>query len=107
MLKDMTLTKEEASEEIGCSPCDPKYPWGLELTLNDDVLQKLGFKDAMPQVGKIMKIMAVATVTGVRSSQDQDGESESSMSLQITALDVEPASSDMAGKMWPDMEKAS
>lgn len=92
-LIDMTLSKEEAKEESYLSsPSDdnlPRYPWGLSLCLDDDTLKKLGV--GMMAVGTQMTLTAQVIVTGTRSSQNQGGDSEQSMDLQITAMEINSA----------------
>jgi len=93
MLKDMKLSKEEAKEEYGPPTTAnlPKYPYGLCLTLCDEVLAKLGI-DALPKVGSEVRGQFVATVSSVSAYQDQENESEGNVSLQITGLDIESGS---------------
>ena len=96
-LIDMTLSKEEAKEESYLTSSDPdlpKYPWGLSLCLDDETMAKLGI--ALPAVGTELMIMAKVTVTGVRASQNQGGDSEQSCDLQITAMSVGPSAPAMS-----------
>lgn len=93
---DMMLSKEEAQEENGCVSADsdlPRYPYGLSLCLDDDSLQKLGIT-AMPAIGTEMMVTARVKVTGVRSRETQDekgSDSESSVDLQITSMELSSA----------------
>lgn len=106
-MKSMEMTAEEAKEYCGpCTPSEgdgPKYPWGLCLELNDDTLKKLGI-DGLPEVGTVMKVTALALVTSVGMSQQQDGDKEQRASLQITDLELSKATGDLAKRMYPDME---
>lgn len=87
MLKDMAMTPEEAKEYTSPSPSDaPKYPWGLQLSLCDDDITKLGIGNMA--AGTKVTIMAEATVTNEGTSQNQSGEAENNMSMQITAMDI-------------------
>lgn len=89
---NMAYTPEEAKEECS-SPCatadgeGPKYPYGLELSLDDAALKKLGITD-LPDVGYVMNLKAVVIVTRVSSSQSQDNEAEKNCSMQITDMEV-------------------
>jgi hypothetical protein len=97
-LKDMSLTPEQAKAQMGyCSPADgdddaddsgPKYPWGLSISLDDDAMAKLGL--SAPQVGSTMHMLAVVQITNYGLNEDQKG-SDQSMTLQITAMDLQPA----------------
>lgn len=111
MLKDMSLSKEEAKEYNGMCCSDgsengPKYPYGLCIELNDGSLEKLGINE-LPAVGKKVLVFAEATVTSISQYQEQSGESESRLSLQITSLDIEmpTAEKNAAAKMWPNMQQ--
>lgn len=90
---DMTLSKEEAKEESGCIAPDgdmPRYPYGLSLCLDDETLQKLGIT-TLPAIGAEMTLNARVKITSVRSRETQDekgNESESSVDMQITAMEV-------------------
>lgn len=93
-MKDMAYTQAEIAEKQqeckGEIPCNmPKYPWGLELRLSDEVIKKLGKE--LPQVGGEVTITAKAIVTGVNARQEADGDTEASAELQITAMDIGPA----------------
>lgn len=91
--------KEFKGESIGNMP---KYPWGLELRLGDEVLKKLGA--TMPDVGGEVTITAKAMVTGKNARQEADGDTRASVELQITAMelsnapDTTNAASDLYGK---------
>jgi len=94
-LTDMTLDPADAKEEAGITPDAPKYPYGLQICLNDEVLEKLGITQ-LPKVGSVMRIVADVKVTGTRSYEIQtekevgepDETSEQSVDLQITALEI-------------------
>lgn len=90
---DMTMSAEEAKEYTQPSETDaPKYPWGLKITLDDDALEKLGIT-SLPAVGSKMTISATCEVCSTSAYSDQAGEPETSMSLQITAMELGAAQS--------------
>ena len=66
-----------------------KYPYGLSVCLTNDILAKLGI--AVPVVGSSLKIEAIAKVTGSRTNEQLDGDQNASVDIQITAMDVKPA----------------
>lgn len=90
-LKDMALSKAEAKETLTeyCTPDAgeaPKYPWGLSLDLNNQVLEKLGIT-SLPTVGSEMTLTATVKVTRISAYEEQDG-AEQCLGLQITAMDL-------------------
>ena len=87
-LKNMKMDAEEAKEysQPTAMGGQAEYPYGLRIRLDDSSLAKLGMS-SLPAVGSEIAIMAKAKVCCV-SSNDVDGESESSVELQITDMDV-------------------
>jgi hypothetical protein len=113
-MKDMSLTKAEAKDQVESSmPSEaeeddlPKYPYGLTMYLQDEVLLKLGMKE-LPQVGSEMVLTAKVIVTGINSRQTQGEKAESCADIQITAMDLTPVSGDRMGasarKLYRDSE---
>jgi hypothetical protein len=102
---NMQLSKEEANEEAGISPEAPKYPYGLCICLDDDSLKKLGIT-TLPTVGQEMVVMARVKVTATRAYETQSedkADSEQSVDLQITDMDISNAPStnnSMASKLY-------
>lgn len=88
----MQLTAAEAKEySVGGSNEDlPKYPYGLCLYLDDDSLKKLGMTST-PEVGAAMKLTAKVMVVGVGMDQQQDGDKEQRVSIQITDMELAAA----------------
>jgi hypothetical protein len=72
----------------GCDEGKPRYPWGLQLTLENDQLQALGIS-ALPKVGETMTLQATVKVTGCNESEREGEEPARSISLQITDLGLE------------------
>lgn len=111
VMTNMQMTAEEAKEySDGCCVPDagdaPKYPYGLCIRLNDGTLEKLGLAGPLA-VGTEVLVVAKAKVTGTSAREDQKGESESDMELQITDLELQqaPAVSDPK-KMYPNSNMA-
>lgn len=108
-MQDMKLSAEEVKENSTMlSPGDgPRYPWGLCLNLDDATLKKLGIK-GLPEVGSKMNLDAVVVVTSVSQNQQQDGDKTSSVSLQITNMELsasDESDDDRASKLYPGMAK--
>lgn len=104
-LKNLALTPAEAKDTyLGCGPCEPdadnapKYPWGTELNLEDETLEKLGI-DRLPEVGEEVQITAVAKVTRVSASESQGG-ARRSLYLQITDMAVGLPSQSAESKLY-------
>lgn len=111
-LKDMKLTAEEAKDQGYCCEPEaddkgPKYPWGLQITLGDETLAKLGI-GIMP-VGTEVMIMARATITGASSRERVGGEKHEDMDVQITGLEISSVQADRMGRsadrLYPNKDK--
>lgn len=101
-MKSMALTADEAKEYSNPvqAPGDgPKYPYGLCLCLDNDTLEKLGIT-SLPDVGQVMEIKALATVTSVGMNQEQDGDKRQRADLQITDLELSKSTGDLAERMY-------
>ena len=104
-MKDMSLSPDEAKETmLGYTEADvkdaPKYPYGLNLDLNDETLKKLGITK-LPAVGDAVSITAIAKVTRISAYEEQGG-SEQCLGLQITDMEISIGgqSSDAANKLY-------
>lgn len=91
-LVDMIETPEERKAEGGitASPVSveddkPHYPYGLQLSLDDANMKKLGMK--MPKIGEEFYGCFMARVTHVHESASEDSESRNA-SLQIVHLAI-------------------
>src|SRR5688572_2836684 len=80
--------REKKYAEPTVAADSPEYPWGLQLNLGDEELEKLGVED-LPGTDVAVKVYAVATVTRI-SVDESDGAKRRSMTLQITDLCLEP-----------------
>lgn len=105
----MAMSTEEAAEYAGDVPGTPasigngpKFPWGLCIDLDDEVLAKLGITE-LPKVGSVFVIEAQAKVTSMNESEQLDGDKEGRISLQITdmAVGTVPTAKDPADTLWP------
>lgn len=92
---NMKMSTEVAKEWAEPTADDaPRYPYGLQLNLDDEALEKLGITQ-VPAVGTKMTLTAVVEVCSTSAYATQEGESEASVSLQIT--DMELSSGQQAG----------
>lgn len=93
------------------APCDcesdkPRYPWGLQLHMENDQLKALGMAE-MPKIGSTMMMQCTVKVTGCREEEREGGEAERSVSMQIIEIGAEePAMTDKekAGAMYSKSE---
>lgn len=82
--------REERYAETAVASEGPAYPWGLQLNLDNEALEKLGID--LPEVGKTMMIIARVDITAASSSESIEGgktRQNRSASLQITDLCLE------------------
>ena len=83
-------TKKKKNENLLCSPCESseKYPYGLQIRLENESLEKLGI-DKLPSAGKTMTLTAEVEVSG-SNMHERLGDKTPSMSLelQITKLSL-------------------
>ena len=87
-LVNMAMSKEKAAEQSPSTlaePEMPRYAYGLRIELDDDALEKLGIT-GLPKVGTEMMITANVCVCAIGSSDSQEGDAESHVSLQITDM---------------------
>jgi len=86
-MKHMMMTDEENKEsEPALAVNKPKYPYGLEIRLDDSALKKLGIKE-LPPVGTKMRLDAKVHVSGAMSNEGDHGKFRS-VNLQITHMDL-------------------
>jgi hypothetical protein len=94
---DITLTnmKREKSSSYSDMPKSVEeshddYPYGLELRLDNETLDKLGIQ-TMKDVGEYCYIHAVAKVKSTSERQDEydEGDAKRDMCLQITKMAVD------------------
>jgi len=90
----MKAEKEGKSDSCCCgAPCScesdkPRYPWGLQLSLENEQLQAMGIS-AMPKVGETMTLQATVKITRCSEEEREGAEANRSISLQITDLGLE------------------
>lgn len=89
-MQDMEISKEEQKSmgvPYALGEAVSKYPCGLQISLGDAELEKLGLDDDC-EVGEYIHLFAFAKVTSVSSHDTGDGE-KCRVSLQITHLSAE------------------
>lgn len=87
-MKSMKFSKaERPSEDIMYSEAGAEFPYGLKITLEPRVLEKLDL-GKLPQVGQVMGLNAVVEVTEVRADKSMSGGRNKSLCLQITDMEL-------------------
>lgn len=103
-LINMKMSAEEASGYSGGSVMAdvPKYPYGLQICLDDDALEKVGLYKDLPRVGESFMVLCKVDVVGVNERESMGGEVESSVNLQITDMAIEKPfeSNDAENKLY-------
>lgn len=107
-MKSLAFTKAEQKDRNSPKACTPwegdKYPYGLRLDLNSDVMKKLDV-DSLPKTGSEVTIKAKAKVVST-SINDSDGKQEKRMELQIIAMEIDMPGKSMEDEIFGDMPDA-
>ncbi len=77
--------KDESSDVAAPTSNKPEYPYNLRFDLEDEDLQKLGFKE-LPEVNDVCKFTVEAKVNRVSSNQNEDGKNHECVGFQITDM---------------------
>lgn len=95
--KDKAKREKTNKETYAIGSGGPDYPYGLCLTLDSTMLEKLGI-DSLPKPGKTLYLEAKAVVVSVRSNSNSRGQDDRSMELQLQklAVDKQPSSASEA-----------
>lgn len=95
-LTNMKIDPKARENTSAASPAggsdQPIYPWGLQVTLDNEALETLGL-ERLPQVGTSMRLFAYVDVTSVSETEHTEGGKKTmhrSVSLQMTDLALEP-----------------
>ena len=78
----LSTSELSAGTILGDVPETPEYPYGLTITLNQEVLNRLGMD--LPKVGATVSFTAQSEVVG--TSKDEQGRHE--LRLQITDIEL-------------------
>lgn len=93
-MQDMARTVDEMQE--AASPISmnmPKYDYGLNICFNQETLDKLDLEHDDVEVGDMIHLMAMATVTSVSKSDTGNGE-KCRIELTLTHIGVESEDSE-------------
>lgn len=104
-LVSVKLNKKDREKEYPTASAladQPAYPWGLQVRLDENTLDKLGI-DKLPEVGGELMLIAKVNVVSVSSSESAgSGGKRRNVELQITELCLEdvPADKDAAEELY-------
>lgn len=111
-LKSMEITKsdikqKEKEREVMVSEDMPKYPYGLTLHLDEDVISKLEI-DKLPEAGEKKMLLASVEITNSGQEDSVKGKKRRSLVLQITDMTLEDIKEkkSMANKMYGDSKES-
>jgi hypothetical protein len=76
-----------------------EYPWGLQVDLDDDTLEKLD--QGLLDVGTELKLDAIVNVSAVHEHSNEGGRSRS-MTLQITELALTRPAREASERLYPE-----
>lgn len=92
---DMKMDKQEKKDMNGpqvvgtSAPDGPDYPYGLEVSLEDPALKKMGVDMSMHKVGDEVVLHAKCKITRMSQSETNGGDKNRTMGLQITDMCVD------------------
>lgn len=86
--------QEAVSEMTPTAMNQPDYPYGLCLSLCEDELAKLGFQQNELQVGDMVHLHCMATVTSVSNHDNASSGPSSRVELQVTHISAEDEDSE-------------
>ena len=104
-LKRTAADRAEEKKEMTAEYKPPEYDYGTCLSLDQDMLKKLGLDVSKLAVGDKFNIAGAASVKAVSMSDREGGKARTSLELQITDLGVEKQQSvkKLASSMYPGM----
>ena len=99
-MKSMKMTKYESTEAVSPQKIEgPRYPYGLNLRLENESIERLGI-ESLPKVGDEVMIIAKAKVESVSMSENSDKTKNRCVSLQITDMCIEDEEIDVKKSLY-------
>jgi hypothetical protein len=88
---DMKLDKQSEPETLIAGSDSSEYPYGLQLSLDNEQLSKLGMTD-LPAIDTEFTLVAKVCVVGTSQYDAKDSENpHRSVQLQIEAMELSPS----------------
>lgn len=94
-LVDLKNTGDAARTDMEAADKTPEYPWGLNVTLNKETLDKLGKSITDFAIGSEHTVAVVMKVQDLSKNVSENYDSES-VGLVITQMDLGEVKSDAA-----------
>lgn len=91
--------REKTSPKLHSEGKGPHYPYGLEVSLEHEQLNKLGM-DKLPKVGDKLHLHAHAHVTHVSEHSEEGGKKRRSVRLQLRKMHIQD------GELAPERDLA-
>lgn len=98
---DLKLSKRERKDITEPSMDAPEYPWGLNLTLDEEVLEKLGLDVGDFKVGEELPLVGVVKVTSI-SQHQSDGSASTSVGLTLVKVETGKSDDEKASTLFGD-----
>lgn len=111
MARTPAEAKKEVEKYMGDAPSPvasvPTYPYGLCVSLDEEILAKLGMSGDMPEVGEVMQFTAMAKVTSASMSEREksDGTKEQCCRIELQITDMGVPAPDLAGQSMQKSEE--
>lgn len=99
MSDDQIEIKKESSNMLGCCSDGDHYPYGTSISLEDEMIDKLGV--AALAIGDKVEVRGCAFVDG-KSEHSNKNESSKSIRFQLTSVKISRKSDDdKVSKLYP------
>jgi hypothetical protein len=92
-LKQKPPSKKDSMKEPCCVDGYDKYPWGLRLNFDTDVIEKLGLDLKTLKVGGSIVIKAKGSVIEVSETERVKGKPSKRLEIQIEQIGLEDSNS--------------
>ena len=96
-LKSMELPKKTKAElkpqTIPSYEDREKYPWGLKINCDNEILDLLGLNIDSMKIGETVTVEAKAEIMGLAQTEEKDRKRRRRMEIQITHMAIEGNSS--------------
>lgn len=98
--------KRDKKDERPVEPMEdsPDYPWGLNLNLDQDTLDKLDLDPTDFEVGEELPLVGVVKVTSISKHDSEVGGPGSSVGLVVTKLERAASDENRAEALFGDKD---
>lgn len=103
-MTDMRRTPAEKTDAVPTPAEGQDYPWGLQIALTQDELDKLGLTDEV-EIGDMLHLHCMAKVTSVHKSASEASGKNCRVELQITHMTGEDEDSENEAATPADRRK--